>query len=109
LDPDSRRILRGKLAELDAELERGERRDLRDERDTIATYLAKADGLGGRYRSTGSNAERARVAVRKSIVAALARIAEVDPWLGRHLHDRVRTGFECRYESDPDRAIRWVL
>jgi hypothetical protein len=49
------------------------------------------------------------VAVRKAIVAALARIAESDPWLGRHLHERVHTGIECRYESDPDHPVRWVL
>jgi hypothetical protein len=47
--------------------------------------------------------------VRKAIVAALARIAETDPWLGRHLNDRVRTGTECRYESDPDHQVRWLL
>jgi hypothetical protein len=49
------------------------------------------------------------MAVRKSIVAAMARIAETDPWLGRHLWDHIRTGSECRYESDPDYLIRWVL
>ena len=37
------------------------------------------------------------------------RIAETDPWLGRHLRDRVRTGLECRYESDPDHPVRWLL
>jgi hypothetical protein len=42
-------------------------------------------------------------------VAALARIAETDPWLGRHLNDRVRTGLECRYESDPDHPVTWLL
>jgi hypothetical protein len=47
--------------------------------------------------------------VRKAIVAALARIAETDPWLGRFLRDRVRTGIACRYETDPDRPVRWVL
>ena len=49
------------------------------------------------------------MAVRKAIVAALARIAETDPWLGRHLNDRVRTGLECRYDSDPDHPVRWLL
>jgi len=51
----------------------------------------------------------AQPAVRKAIMAAIARIAEADPWLGRHLRDHVRTGSECRYESDPDHPIRWVL
>ncbi len=109
LDEDSRRILRTKLAELDVGLTHSDRPALREERDAIASYLAGASGLAGRRRTTGSNAERARVAVRKAIVAALAKIAEVDPWLGRHLRDRIRTGFECRYESDPDHAIRWIL
>ena len=39
----------------------------------------------------------------------LARIAEVDPWLGRHLHATVHTGAGCRYEPDPDQPVRWVL
>jgi len=109
LDAESRRILGARLAELDAELELTERADLRDERDAVAGYLGRGSGLGGRTRATGSNAERARVAVRKAIVAATARIAEVDPWLGRHLRDRVHPGFECRYESDPDHPVRWLL
>jgi hypothetical protein len=111
LDDESRRVLRVRLTELDAELA-GSDSDhpaLRDERDAVASYLASATGLGGRSRTTGSHAERARVAVRKAIVAALARIAEADPWLGRHLRDRVHTGFECRYESDPDHPVRWNL
>jgi hypothetical protein len=109
LDAESRRVLTTRLSELDAELALAERADLRDERDAVAGYLGRGSGLGGRTRATGSNAERARVAVRKAIVAATARVAEVDPWLGRHLRDRVHTGFECRYESDPDRPVRWLL
>lgn len=113
LDEESRRMLLGRLAELDAELDaEHDRRDeaaLREERGAIADYLAGATGLGGRHRTTGSNDERARVAVRKAIVGALARIAEADPWLGRHLHDRVRTGRSCRYQSDPDHPVRWLL
>ena len=109
LDAESRRFLGSRLASLEAQLADHDRSDLREERDAIEAYLAGATALGGRRRVTGSNAERARVAVRKSIVAALARIAEADPWLGRHLHDRVRTGFECRYQTDPDRPVRWIL
>jgi hypothetical protein len=109
VDEESRRVLGARLSELDAELALSDRPELRDERDAVASYLAGATGLGGRDRTTGSHAERARVAVRKAIVSALARIAEADPWLGRHLRDRVRTGFDCRYESDPDRPVRWIL
>lgn len=109
LDDESRRLLTSRLALLDAELAASEREDLREERRLVAAYLAGGTGLGGRDRATGSNAERARVAVRKAIVAALARIAESDPWLGRHLRDRVHTGSECRYESDPDHRVHWIL
>jgi hypothetical protein len=109
LDDESRRICASRISELDDELAHTDRPDLRDERDAIIAYLARGTALGGRNRTTGSHAERARVAVRKAIVAALARIAEADPWLGRHLHDRVHTGFDCRYQSDPDHPIRWIL
>ncbi len=117
LDDESRKVLGARLAALDAELAQSElaqselaqseRSELREERDAIARYLASGSGLGGRARTGGDNDERARVAVRKAIVAALARIAETDPWLGRHLHERVRTGFECRYDPDPD--VHWLL
>ncbi|GAB7003335.1 hypothetical protein JCM18899A_08060 [Nocardioides sp. AN3] len=117
LDAESRRALTARLSVLDdrlAELsEDDDRADVRtgleEERRMIAAYLADGTGLAHRSRATGSNAERARIAVRKAIVAAMARIAETDPWLGRHLHDRVTTGHRCRYSSDPDRPVHWIL
>jgi hypothetical protein len=104
LDEQARRAYRARLEELapDDPADDRERAWLRDQ-------LGAATGLGGRRRTSGSAEERARVAVSKAIVAALARIAESDPWLGRHLHERVHTGIECRYESDPDHPVRWVL
>ena len=80
---------------------------LTDEREVLLEQLRTATGMSGSGRTTGSSRQRARIAVRKAIVAAVARIAETDPWLGRHLRDHVHT--ECRYESDPDYPIRWVL
>lgn len=109
LDAESRRFLGARIEALDAELADDDRSDLRDERDAIEAYLAGGTGLAGRRRVTGSNAERARVAVRKALVAAVARIAELDPWLGRHLHDHLRTGFACRYQPDPDHPVHWIL
>jgi hypothetical protein len=109
LDEESVRVFRARLAQLDAELQFRDRVDLREERNAIADHLAAATGLAGRRRTTGSHDERARVAVRKAIVGAMARIAETDPGLGRHLRDRIRTGHDCRYESDPDRPVRWLL
>lgn len=109
VDSETRRALRDRLSELDAELEVHDSTDRHQEHRAITDYLAGATGLAGRRRTTGSHHERARVAVRKAIVGALARIAKTDPWLGRHLRDRVRTGQTCRYQSDPDHPIRWLL
>ncbi len=102
LDDEARRAYRARLDALDTE-------ENTEERAWLLDQLRAATGRCGRRRTTGAHDERARVAVRKAIVAALAKIAETDPWLGRHLRDRVRTGFECRYEPDPDHPIRWIL
>jgi hypothetical protein len=116
LDDQARRTYRARLVELEQEIDEadgeadlGRLELLSNEREALLQQLRVATGLGGRGRRTGSSRERARVAVRKAIMAAVARIAEADPWLGRHLRDHVRTGSECRYESDPDHPIRWVL
>jgi hypothetical protein len=116
IDAESRRVLTLRLAELDDRISElsgtgtsEQVAELAEERRAIEAYLADATGLANRSRASGSNAERARVAVRKAVVAAMAKIAEVDPWLGRHLHDHVVTGHRCRYSSDPDHPIRWIL
>ncbi|MCU7724942.1 hypothetical protein ODJ79_14540 [Actinoplanes sp. KI2] len=79
------------------------------ERAAIEAHLRSVTGLGGRARESGSSAERARVAVRKAIVAALGRVAEAQPELGRHLYERVSTGATCRYRPDPANPITWLL
>lgn len=114
LDDEARRTLHNRLAWLNAELAEADNDEVRadefrSERDAIRSYLRAGTALGGRQRTSGSSAERARVAVRKAIVSALAKIAEIDPWLGRHLADRIRTGFSCRYDSDPDHPVDWIL
>jgi len=77
------------------------------DRAAIEAHLRSVTGLGGRSRKSGSTTERARVAVRKAIVAALGKGAEVQPELGRHLYERVSTGTTCRYEPDP--SVTWLL
>ncbi|HEY5783410.1 MAG TPA: hypothetical protein VIT65_01420, partial [Microlunatus sp.] len=69
IDDEGRRVLGARLTALNAELEFADRVDLREERDAITAYLASATGRAGRSRYTGSHDERARVAVRKAIVA----------------------------------------
>src|SRR5205085_966854 len=59
-------------------------------------------------RAVGGAAERARVAVRKAVAAAIERIDAVDPGLARLLSDTVRTGASCCYEPDPTRPTTWL-
>ena len=116
LDPQARAAYRRRLTELDEEI--AEARDWSDparvdrldaERRALIHELSAAAGLGGRERRTGDARERARVAVRKAIAAALDRIDEVDRPLARLLRNSVTTGTYCRYEPDPGRPVRWVL
>jgi hypothetical protein len=109
LDDTARRVYRARVEELDRELELADDVSLREERDALVAQLTGATGLAGRDRRTGGSSERARVAVRKAIIAALARIAEHDPQLARHLHERVHTGHQCRYVPDPDHPLTWTL
>jgi hypothetical protein len=82
---------------------------IRAERDALLNELARATGLGGRARTSGSSQERARVAVKKAISAATERIGTVDELLARHLQTGVRTGLNCCYEPDPADKLNWVL
>ena len=107
---------RQRLAEIDQEIDEaqswaddGRATALVRERESLLEELRSAAGLGGRPRETGGSGERARVAVRKAVAAAIARIEELDPSLGRLLRDTVATGSTCRYVPDPDRSVEWVL
>ncbi len=109
LDNTARRVYTSRVAAIDRELELTDDPELHEERVALLEQLGRATGLAGRERRTGGNSERARVAVRKAIISALARVAEQDPRLARHLHERARTGHQCRYMSDPDHPITWIL
>ena len=105
---------RRRLAEIDTELDEADERGdesravwLTTERDALLGQVRSATGLGGRVRATGGADERARVAVRKAIAAAIAKINDLELSLGRLLADTVSTGAICRYDPDPDRAVVW--
>jgi hypothetical protein len=107
---------RRRLADIDAELDDADRwsNDARAEalvveRDALLEQVTAATGLGGRRRQSGGNAERARVAVRKAIAAAVTHVHAVDAATGRLLRDSVRTGSVCAYEPDPNRPVQWLL
>jgi hypothetical protein len=107
---------RRRLAELDDELDEarawadeGRRIRTQAERDALVEHLAEVTGWHGRGRIVGATAERARVAVRKSIAAAIRRIEADDPVQARLLRDTIHTGASCSYEPDPTRPVRWLV
>ena len=112
LDERARREYQARVRELQTEIDEAsagndERRAERAEAelDALVQQLSSAFGLGGRARRAGSAAERARSAVAWRIRAAVKRIAEVHPELGRHLENAVRTGTWCCYRPDTD--VSW--
>jgi hypothetical protein len=80
-----------------------------EELEFLVHELAGAVGFGGRDRMTGSAAERARVNVTRAIRAALDRVEEHNPTLGRHLATTIRTGVYCSYAPDPRVPTAWQL
>ncbi|MGH2740296.1 MAG: ATP-binding protein [Actinomycetota bacterium] len=116
LDPEARLAYKGRLEELQEEIEEAEgfgdserASRARQEMDFIAGELATATGLGGRARTFASPAERARQSVTKAVKLAIERIGNQSPALGRHLRDTVRTGTFCSYAPDPRVPLSWRL
>jgi hypothetical protein len=116
LDQQALRAYRRRLSVLDEELAEAEQwsdlgriENIGAERDALLAELSRATGLSGRVRTTGSSAERARIAAKKALSAAIARIATVDESLAGHLRARVHTGLSCSYEPLPGDAVEWVL
>jgi tetratricopeptide (TPR) repeat protein len=114
LDEQARKAYRARLVELQGDLDEAEAsRDVeraaraRTEMDLIAGELAAAYGLSGRPRKVGDPGERARKAVAERIRAAVDRVSEVHPALGRHLQNTIRTGTFCSYR--PETPIDWKL
>lgn len=69
-----------------------------------------APGSPGESEAGGHAAlERARSAVTKRIRDALQRIEKNHPPLGRFLNGRVRTGYRCIYQPDPEQPVAWQL
>ena len=116
LDDEAKASYRRRLAEVEddiAEAERNHddaRRELAErDRDYLVAELSAAVGLGGRARTTGGTAERARGAVTRSLRYALGRLEEQHPDLGAHLSRTVRTGAFCSYQPDRLAPIEWRL
>ena len=111
-DERALRAYRRRLQDLGEELADAEERNdlgrlarLRAEREAIQSELRSAVGLGGRPRHLRDPTDRARKAVTARLRSAMARISEVHPQLGEHLHTSVSTGLSCRYNPDP--PVSW--
>lgn len=107
---------RARLREIDEELEEaqswsdiGRVERIESEREALLREIAGSTGLHGRARTMNASAERARIAVRKAIAAALDRIGADDAATARLLRMQVRTGGVCRYDPDPDAPVDWQL
>ena len=116
LDAAARRDYQRRLAELDRQLDLADRRGdtergrrAAEERAALLDRLRRDSGLGGRSRRLSDESERCRTRVSKAIQRAIVRIGAADPVLGRALATRIRTGYVCRYETDPGQPIEWIV
>jgi hypothetical protein len=116
LDAQTKREYRHRLLQLQVEVDdadaandlvRGERAHA--EIDALLRELRRAVGLGGRDRPTGSDAERARINVVRSLRRAVAAVTDQAPLLGAHLQESVRTGGYCIYLPQPAAAMSWTV
>ena len=105
IDAKARNEYQARLRELEAEIAEAQswndhgRAEARiRELEMLQTELARAVGLGGRERRSGSAAERARINVQRRLRDAMRRIEQHDEKLGRHLARAVRTGTYCSYD-----------
>jgi hypothetical protein len=116
IDDEARKAYRRRLAEVDDDIDEATRmHDLgrvelaQRDRDYLLAELSRAVGLGGRHRSIGGTAERARTSVTRSLRYALAKLAQHHPAVATHLKHSVHTGTYCSYAPDPLTPIQWHL
>jgi len=116
LDARAKRDYRRRLHELQAEVDsadsahdlmRAEHAHI--EMEALLRELKRAVGLGGRDRPTGSDAERARINVVRSVRRTIEAIDRQAPLLGDHLEESVRTGRHCIYLPEPGIALSWAV
>ena len=113
LDRQALMHYRRRLEELDDELDaaavRGDikrQAERSAERDALIAELKRATGLGGRPRRSGSQAEKARLNVTRTIRHAITDLAYRAPELAAHLDASIVTGISCCYEPPVD--IAWT-
>jgi len=114
LDEQAKTAYRARLRELEEDLAEAtswadpvRAAQARQEMQFLTGQLAAAVGLGGRDRTAGSPAERARVNITKAVKIALSRIRAHSPGLADHLDATIHTGTFCSYTPDPRAPIAW--
>ena len=114
IDDQARRAYRRRLAEVDEDIDDAVRwNDLgrlelaRRDREFLLAELARATGLGGRARSVGGSAERARTSVTRSIRYAIDRLRDHHPSVAAHFDRCIATGTYCSYRPDPIAGVTW--
>jgi hypothetical protein len=114
LDATARKEYRRELKRIETDLARTladddteQRARLRADKEVIEGQLRTSQGLGGRPRSLGGDADRARLRVTKAIQRAIGEIGKVSPELAAFLRLSITTGSDCVYA--PDDEIRWKL
>ena len=116
LDEKAKAAYRRRLVELDEELAAAARAgDIRREkeadaeREALLLELRRAIGLGGRDRPLGSEGERARVNVTRTLRHALDQILDVAPDVGAHLLGSIHTGTHCSYRPAAGEEVDWSV
>jgi hypothetical protein len=98
--------LRDQLDEAERFGDAGRAARAREELDQVAAELARATGLGGRIRTSGT-AERARASVTLAIRRAIKALEPVHPALAAHLAAAITTGAFCIYRPEPRARVTW--
>jgi hypothetical protein len=116
IDDQARDAYRRRLAEVDDDIDEATRMNdvgrielAQRDREYLIAELASAVGLGGRQRTVGGTAERARTSVTRSVRYGLGRLAEHHPALAAHLEQSIHTGTYCVYTPDALSPIVWEL
>lgn len=113
LDERAREAYRRRLAEVEEDIDEATamndpvRCELAEQdREYLIAELGRAVGLGGRRRSTGASAERARTAVTRSLRYACPP-RRAPSGCSRDLDQHLRTGTYCCYSPDPIAPVEW--
>lgn len=116
LDAEARSAYRRRLVEVEEDIDDAHASDdlarlelAERDREYLMAELSSAVGLGGRYRTTGGDAERARTSVTRTLRYALAKLSEYHPLAAGHLERSINTGTYCSYTPDPTALVSWTV